>query len=106
MDLLWVLMLAARLNGRVGTLWDTDMKSPDSILRNINYSKHMFRTRFNKIRHYMAFLFANKSQKEKDDWWQDLGGINGFNEKRKKTVQEPNIRVLDESMSTQDYEVR
>ena len=93
------LMLAARLEGRVGTLWDTDTKSPDGILRNVNYSKHMSRTRFNEIRHYMAFLFADKSQKGKDDWWQVLGGIDGFNENRKKTVQAPNIRVLDESMS-------
>jgi len=93
------LMLAARLEGRVGTLWDTDTRSPDGILRNVNYSKHMSRTRFNEIRHYMAFLFADKSQKGKDDWWQVLGGIDGFNENRKKTVQAPNIRVLDESMS-------
>ena len=83
------LMLAARLEGRVGTLWDTDTKSPDGILRNVNYSKHMSRTRFNEIRHYMAFLFADKSQKGKDDWWQVLGGIDGFNENRKKTVQAP-----------------
>ena len=74
-------------------------KEPDSIRRSVNYTSHMTRTRFNKIRHYMAFIFADKTREGKDDWWQVLGGIDGFNENCKKTVQAPNIRVLDESMS-------
>ena len=93
------LMLAGRLEGRVGTLWDTPSKETDGIRRSVNYTSHMTRTRFNEIRHYMAFVFADKTREGKDDWWQVLGGIDGFNENRKKTVQAPNIRVLDESMS-------
>ena len=59
----------------------------------------MTRTRFQEIRKYMAFVFADKTLKGKDDWWQVLGGVNGLNENRKNIVQAPNIRVLDESMS-------
>jgi len=45
-------------------------------------------------------FFSDKSQKGKDDWWQVLGGINRFNANRKAVVQAPNIRVLDETMSS------
>ena len=93
------LMLAGRLEGRMGTLWDTPNKETDGIRRSVNYTSHMTRTRFNEIRHYVAFVFADKTREGKDEWWQVLGGIDGFNENRKKTVQAPNIRVLDESMS-------
>jgi len=40
--------------------------------------------------------FSDKSQKGKKDWWQVLGGINGF----KTVVQASNIRVLDEIVSS------
>ena len=59
----------------------------------------MTRTRFNEIRQYMAFIFADKSLEGKDDWWQIMGGVNGFNANRLRTVQAPNIKVLDETMS-------
>jgi len=47
----------------------------------------------------MVFVFADKTLKGKDDWWQVLGGVNRLNENCKKIFQAPNIRVLDESMS-------
>ena len=94
------LMLAARLEGRVGMLWDSASAEPPGILRRVDYTSHMTRTRFQEIRKYMAFVFANKTlNKGKDDWWQVFGGVNGLNENRKEIVQAPNIRVLDESMS-------
>jgi len=80
------LMLAARLEGRVGTLWDSASAEPPGILRRVDYTSHMTRTRFQEIRKYMEFVFADKTLKGKDDWWQVLGGVNGLNENRKKIV--------------------
>ena len=94
------LMLAARLEGRTGTLWDTDrFRETTGILKKVDYTPYMTRTRFNEIRQYMAFVFADKSLSGKDDWWQIMGGLNGFNENRRRVVQAPNIKVLDETMS-------
>jgi len=85
------LMLATRLEGRVGTLWDSASAEPPGILRRVDYTKDMTRTRFQEICKYMAFVFADKTLKGKDDWWQVLGGVNGLNENCKKIVQAPNI---------------
>jgi len=93
------LLLAARLEGRTGTLWDTNHSRPAGILRAVDYSKYMSRTRFTEIRQYMAFIFADKTLEGKDDWWQIMGGVNGFNANRLRIVQSPNVKVLDETMS-------
>ena len=93
------LLLVARLEGRKGTLWDSPSQEAPGILRKVNYSRFMSRTRFQEIRHYMAFVFADKTREGKDDWWQVLGGIDGLNENRKAVIQAGNIKVLDETMS-------
>ena len=72
------LFLAGRLEGRVGTLWDSKSKEPDGILQ--NYKSHMTRIRFNEVHHYMAFVFADKTKKGGDDLLQVLGEIDGLNE--------------------------
>jgi len=38
------LMLAGRLEGRVGTLWDSDSRPPNDILKSVNYTKHVYVT--------------------------------------------------------------
>jgi hypothetical protein len=93
------LLLAARLEGRTGTLWDTNHSRPAGILRAVDYSKYMSRTRFTEIRQYMAFIFADRTLEGIDDWWQIMGGVNGFNANRLRIVQSPNVKVLDETMS-------
>ena len=47
----------------------------------------------------MSYVFMNKNLQSKDDWWMILGGVNGLNENRKTTVNAPNIKVMDETMS-------
>ena len=94
------LLLAARLEGRTGTLWDTDRnRETTGILKKVDYTPYMNRGRFTEIRQYMKFVFADKSLSGTDDWWQIMAGINGFNENRRRVVQAPNIKVLDETMS-------
>jgi len=94
------LLLAARLEGRTGTLWDTDRnRETTGILKKVDYTPYMNRGRFTKIRQYMKFVFADKSLSGTDDWWQIMARLNGFNENRRRVVQAPGIKVLDETMS-------
>ena len=67
--------------------------------KKVNYFRSMSQTWFQEIRHYMAFVFADKTCEGKDDWWQVLGGIDGLNENCKEVIQAGTIKVLDEMMS-------
>ena len=63
------IILAARLEGNVGTMWENDVSKTDlGIKKPTNYSKHMTQRRFKDIRTYMSFVFAD-SKLEKSDVW-------------------------------------
>ena len=64
-----------------------------------DYTKYMGHRRFKDVRTYMCFCFADTNKEGTDVWWQIIGGIDGFNANRKKVVQSPNKKVMDETMS-------
>ena len=81
-------------------MWANDSSQPDlGIKQSTNYSEYMTQRRFKDIRTYMSFVFAVSKLQESDVWWQVMGGINGFNENRRRVVQSPNMKVMDETMS-------
>ena len=93
-------LLAARLEGKVGSMWENESTATDQMFSKVvNYTEYMSYTRFKDIRGVMSFVFQDKSKEGLDDWWMILGGINGFNENRKKVINAPNVKVLDETMS-------
>ena len=81
-------------------MWESESSVYDAIFKkNINYSEFMTQRRFKDIRGIMSYVFMDKNLQGKDDWWMILGGVNGLNENRKTTVNAPNIKVMDETMS-------
>ena len=48
----------------------------------------------------MSFVFSDTKLEKSDVWWQVMGGINGFNENRSRVIQVPNLKVMDETMSS------
>lgn len=93
----WGLLLVARVHGRIGKIWDT--VDPAGVDFRVDYAQYMPQHRFQFIRHYMSYVFCDPKAKGEDDWWQVIGGINAFNENRKRTVCSSALKVLDESMS-------
>ena len=78
----WGLILIARIYGRVGDIWDRE--TPEGIDIQIDASKWMTKGRFDDIRKYISFIFANWDSQTTDPWWQVAGGVEGFNDNRKK----------------------
>ena len=95
----FALLIVARLYGRKGNIWDGKENPPIGILPHVDYSCHMKKSRFNFIKTHMAYVFADEGLKGHDEWWQVVGGIDGFNENRRTRIQAPNDKVLDETMS-------
>ena len=79
-------------------MWKNDGKSEG--YRNVPNvgSKYLPKYRFDMIKHYITFLWADMSKKEQDDWW-ILGNLEvEFSRSRKEYVRSCNIKVMDESM--------
>ena len=55
--------------------------------------------RFKGVRIFMSYVFADIPQEHTDVWWKILAGIDRFNNKRKKVIQSPNVKMANESMS-------
>ena len=94
------ILLAARLEGRKGNMWDSSISSDEGFRRKTNFSQYLTKKRFLEIRKHMSHVFRDDTpQAEGDDWAQIMGGIRGFNENRRRVVKSPKIKVLDETMS-------
>ena len=94
------LLLVARLEGKKGkNLWKGDKRQGEGYRSQVDMSMHMKAYRHAEIKKYFAYLFADRSKKDDDPWWQILDGIEGFNSNRKRVVVLGMELVIDESMS-------
>ena len=64
-----------------------------------NAAKYRLLGRFREMESAIPCMYANKSRKEDDPWWQVILAIEQFNENQWKTVASGNVNVMDESMS-------
>lgn len=87
----------ARLEGRKGDVWDT--KEPEGYGRKVNMSQYMMKYRFEQIKSYIPFLFANEQRRGEDPWWQFSEAVEEYNKNRQNTVLASSLKVFDESMS-------
>ena len=93
----WGIMLKARIWGRTGNVWDKE--EPEGYEPTIDCTNDMTKGRFDDIKKYIAYIFANWDAETMDPWWQVAGGVDGFNENRKKIVMAGFTKVMDELMS-------
>ena len=95
------IMFAARIEDKKGEhLWDTcNDVDAEGYRSKTDLSVHMEKRRFNDIRKWFSFVFADDSAKSSDPWWMVQKEVTEFNNKRRKVVQAANWHVLDESMS-------
>ncbi len=93
----WGIMLAARIKGRNRNMWDKQV--PEGIDKMVNYKGHMAEYRFNQMKTYMLYVFADEEEKGENAWWKIKAGIKGYNDNQKSTVRSSPIKVFDESVS-------
>ena len=96
------LLLAATTRVESGIhLWTISRKSTKHYFNEApNFGRFMSLARFQKIRKFFSKCFADPAVKKNDPWWHIIGGVNQFNNIRKRTFTRVPILVLDESMCT------
>lgn len=78
-------------------MWDKQV--PEGIDKMVNYKGHMAEYRFNQMKTYMLYVFADEEEKGENAWWKIKAGIKGYNDNQKSTVRSSPIKVFDESVS-------
>jgi Transposase IS4 len=65
----------------------------------VDMSEYMVQYRFNEIRKFIPYLFADNTREANDPWWQFSKGIDEYNKNRRTVVCSSFLKVFDESMS-------
>ena len=93
----WGLILAARVHGRKGELWDR--KDPEGIRQRVDYSHILKEYRFDELKKFVPFMWARPELQDSDPWWQYSLAVKEFNENRSKKLLTSRKLVPDELMS-------
>ena len=82
-------------------LWSPDDTRYEgyNFLKNPNFGEVMSLSKFNKIRAYFTYCFADHEKNGIDPWWYILEGLRNFNHSRKLLLRYSPTLVIDESMS-------
>ncbi len=93
------LLLAATTRVESGiNLWKMKRSTTHYFNNAPGFGRFMSFTRFQKIRKFFSKCFSDPSVRDTDPWWNIIGGVNQFNNIRKRTFTHVPIVVLDESM--------
>ena len=65
----------------------------------MSYIEYMTQGRHKEKKHYMRYLFDDKSLQNDDPWWRISKLVPEFNNNRNKNVWSSFLKVLDELMS-------
>jgi len=93
----WGIILAARIHGRFGELWDQGQ--PEGQQHKVDYGHFMKRYRFQQIREVISHMWATPQSKEDNDWWMINLAVDEFNMNRQRCMRASLIKTMDESMS-------
>jgi hypothetical protein len=91
-----MLLGATQFTQRGRALWrDTS----SSLRGKPDYGQHLGEHRFESIKKVANYCFADSTKSASDPWWPIRGGVDGFNENRKRTIKRTRAICIDESMS-------
>ena len=84
-------------------LWSPDDTRYEgyNFLKNPNFGEVMSLSKFNKIRAYFTYYFADYEKNGIDPWWYILEGLRNFNHSRKILLRYSPTLVVDKSMMSQ-----
>ena len=93
-------MLVARLKGKPGqTLW-TQSKKKTEVYENSNVNMSVYVTihRFNDLKLYLPYMWADEGLKGSDDWWKIVRVFDWYAENRRRTVHASNTKLVNEKL--------
>ena len=95
----WGIIIAARIEGRIGTDMMWDRSDPEGYGTKVDMTKYMTKSRFKDIRSMIPYLFADESRKPDDSCWKFSKAVDDYNKHRADTVLASFLKVMDETMS-------
>ena len=95
------IFLIARLEGKKGSnLWVGDPLDGEGYRSQVDVSSIMSESRHRQLRNYFEIFFADHLKKGEDAWWKVLGGVDGFNNNRRKVIASSKDKTPDETISS------